>query len=325
MTKVDGFIGIVGLGYWGKNILRNLFELNVLHTACDFKEEIIEERRKQHPEVRYVTNYDELIHNPEIKAIVIATPAVTHYELARKALLQGKDVFIEKPMCMSIKEGEELIKLAEEKGAIIMVGHILRYHPAVVKLQELIAQGLIGEIIYVYSHRLNIGKIRTDENVWWSLAPHDISLLLMLINKKIGNFYYQGKAYVTQGVDDTALASFEFDDGVKAHIFVSWWHPFKEQKLVVIGTQGMLVFDDTTQEKLFYYPHKLAWNNGIPQAKKEEMQIIPVENREPLREEMKHFIECVKERKKPKTDGYEGLRVVEILEKVSIRSNRLLK
>ncbi|MGB4645736.1 MAG: Gfo/Idh/MocA family oxidoreductase, partial [Dictyoglomaceae bacterium] len=164
---MDRFIGLIGLGYWGKNILRNLYELGVLHTACDFSHEVIEERKRSFPEVSYTTDFNDLLSNSEIKAIAIATPAVTHYELAKKALLAGKDVFVEKPMTTSVKEGEELVKIAEERNKIIMVGHILQYHPAVTKLKELISQGLIGEIIYIYSHRVNVGKIRTDENVWW--------------------------------------------------------------------------------------------------------------------------------------------------------------
>uniref|UniRef100_A0A7C3KTL2 Gfo/Idh/MocA family oxidoreductase n=1 Tax=Dictyoglomus thermophilum TaxID=14 RepID=A0A7C3KTL2_DICTH len=314
---MDRFIGLIGLGYWGKNILRNLYELGVLHTACDFSHEVIEERKRSFPEVSYTTDFNDLLSNSEIKAIAIATPAVTHYELAKKALLAGKDVFVEKPMTTSVKEGEELVKIAEERNKIIMVGHILQYHPAVTKLKELISQGLIGEIIYIYSHRVNVGKIRTDENVWWSLAPHDVSLILMLTEKMPKRIYYQGLSYITKGIDDIALASLEFENGIRGHIFVGWWHPYKEQKLVVIGSKGMLIFDDTTEEKLFLYPHKVEWNNGIPVAKKEEMQVIPVEKKEPLKEELLHFIECVKERKSPRTDVYEGLRVLKVLEKIT--------
>ncbi len=300
----------------GKNLLRNLYELNVLHSVCDCSSEIIEERKKTFLSVNYTQNFDELISNSEIRAIVIATPTVTHYELAKKAILANKDVFIEKPMTTSTKDAEDLVRLAEEKGKIIMVGHILQYHPAVVKLKELISQGVTGDIIYLYAHRVNVGKIRTHENVWWSLAPHDVSLILMLTNSEPYKTHYQGISFINKGIDDIVLVSLEFEKGIKGHIFVSWWHPNKEQKLVVIGTQGMLIFDDTTKEKLFYYPHKIEWNNGIPQANKEDVQVIPVENKEPLKEEMIHFIECVKERKKPKTDGYEGLRVMKVLQRV---------
>ncbi|MGB9858150.1 MAG: Gfo/Idh/MocA family protein [Dictyoglomaceae bacterium] len=311
---MDKFIGLIGLGYWGKNILRNLYELNVLRSACDFDERVIEERRKDFPDVNYTQKIEDILQDQEITAVAIATPAVTHYDLAKRALLSGKDVFVEKPMATSLREGEELVKLLEENNKILMVGHILQYHPAVVKMREIIKDGVIGDIIYIYSHRLNVGKIRADENAWWSLAPHDVSLILEIIGEMPVKVYSQGFGFITKGVEDGLLTALEFESGIKAHIFVSWWHPFKEQKLVVIGTKGMIVFDDTTKEKLFLYPHKVEYNNGFPMAKKEEMQIIPVENEEPLKLELLHFIECVKERKRPKTDGYEGLRVLRILE-----------
>ncbi|MGC8814137.1 Gfo/Idh/MocA family protein [Dictyoglomus sp.] len=313
---MDKFIGLIGLGYWGKNILRNLYELNVLRSACDFDKRVIEERRKDFPDVNYTQKIEDILQDQEITAVAIATPAVTHYDLAKRALLSGKDVFVEKPMTVSLKEGEDLVKLAEERGKILMVGHILKYHPAVVKMEEMVKRGDLGDIMYIYSHRLNVGKVRTDENAWWSLAPHDISLILELTGEIPVKVYSQGFGFITKGIEDGVLAALEFESGIKAHIFVSWWHPFKEQKLVVIGTKGMIVFDDTTKEKLFLYPHKVEYNNGFPMAKKEEMQIIPVENEEPLKLELLHFIECVKERRRPKTDGYEGLRVLKILEQV---------
>uniref|UniRef100_A0A7C3RKM5 Gfo/Idh/MocA family oxidoreductase n=1 Tax=Dictyoglomus thermophilum TaxID=14 RepID=A0A7C3RKM5_DICTH len=319
---MDKFIGLIGLGYWGKNILRNLYELNVLHTACDFDEKVIEERKKDFPDVNYTQKVEDIFQNPEITSVAIATPAVTHYELVKKALLCGKDVFVEKPMAISVREGEDIVKLAEEKGKILMVGHILQYHPAVNKLKELIKNGAIGNILYIYSHRLNIGKVRKDENAWWSLAPHDISLILSIVGDMPIKIYSQGFGFITKGVEDGVLASLEFSNGIKGHIFVSWWHPFKEQKLVVIGTKGMIVFDDTTKEKLFLYPHKVEFNNGYPIAKKEEMQVIAVENNEPLKLELLHFIECIKERKRSITDGYEGLRVLTVLEQAIKLTNK---
>ncbi|MCS7201941.1 MAG: Gfo/Idh/MocA family oxidoreductase [Dictyoglomus sp.] len=308
-------IGIVGLGYWGKNILRNLYELKVVRTACDFNEEIIKERKKTFPDINYTTYYEDLLEDPNIKGIVVATPSITHYALSKKALLAGKDVLVEKPMTTSLKEGEELVNLADKNGLILMVGHILHYHPAVKRMKELILKGLIGKILYIYSNRVNIGKLRTDENVWWSLAPHDISLILMLAQSNVINFIYNGTSHISKGIDDIALASLEFENGIKAHIFVSWWHPFKEQRLVVIGEKGMIVFDDVSKEKLFYYSHKVEWINNIPIAKKGDLEVIKIEEKEPLKEELRHFWECIKERKKPETDGYEGLRVLEVLEK----------
>lgn len=307
------FIAHIGLGYWGKNILRNLYELGVLHTACDVNEQLIEVRKKEYPEVRFTMSYDELLKNEAIKAIVISTPAVTHYELAKQALLTGKDVFVEKPLSLNVEEGKELIEIAKKENKILMVGHILHYHPAVVKIKEIIKEGRIGRIQYIYSNRLNIGKIRTEENVIWSLAPHDVSLILSLTGEKPENITVHKANYLTKGVDDIAVINMDFKN-VKSHIFISWLNPFKEQKFVVVGSDGMLVFDDVSKEKLYYYPHRIDWIDGkIPVAKKESEQVIPIEEGEPLKLELMHFIECVKNRKKPLTDGEEGLKVLEVL------------
>jgi len=183
-TNTQPFITHVGLGYWGKNILRNLYELNLLHTACDTDQSILSEMMEQFPGVKCVASPEDVLSDPDIKAMTIATPAVTHYELARKALVSGKDVFVEKPLALNVKEGEELIGIAKDTGRILMVGHILQYHPAVIKLKELISSGELGKIHYVYSNRLSIGKLRTEENILWSFAPHDISVILMLLGEE---------------------------------------------------------------------------------------------------------------------------------------------
>ncbi len=311
----DKFIAQVGLGYWGKNIFRNLYELNILRVACDLNLKLLNQYKAKFPNINFTSDFKEVLKNPEIKAVVISTPAQLHYEMAKEALLAGKDVFVEKPLALSAKEGEELVKLAEEKDKVLMVGHILQYHPAVEKLKELILNGSLGKIQYIYSNRLNIGKLRTEENVLWSFAPHDISLILMLVGEEPKGVYAWGGDYVNKGIYDTTITILEFSNDVKAHIFVSWLHPFKEQKLVIIGTQAMVVFDDTTKEKLFLYPHKINWREGkIPVANKAEYQVIPIEDREPLKVELMHFLECVLKRKKPLTDGREGLKVLRILE-----------
>jgi UDP-2-acetamido-3-amino-2,3-dideoxy-glucuronate N-acetyltransferase len=307
-------IGLIGLGYWGKNLLRNFFELGVLHTACDSSAAMVKERRKSFPEVHYTDSFQEMIDAPEIKAIAISTPAVTHYELVKTALYAGKDVYVEKPLSLTVKEGEDLVKIAEKEKRVLMVGHILQYHPAVIKLKELITDGELGKIQYIYSNRLNIGKLRTEENILWSFAPHDISVMLMLIGEDPVSVRASGGDYISKGIYDTTLTTLEFSNGIKGHIFVSWLHPFKEQKFVVVGSEAMAVFDDVTQEKLFIYPHKIDWKEGkIPVAQKAEYQVVPLEKKEPLKEELRHFIECVEERKTPKTDGHEGLRVLQIL------------
>lgn len=309
------FIGQIGLGYWGKNILRNLYELGVIHTACDSAIDILEERKRQFPGINYTNSYEEILSNPEIKGVVISTPAATHYEYAKMALLAGKDVFVEKPLALRLSEGEELVKIAERENRILMVGHILQYHPAIKKLKELTVSGELGKIQYIYSNRLNIGKLRTEENILWSFAPHDISVILMLMEEEPLNVFAIGGDYVNKGIYDITVTALEFKNGVKAHIFVSWLHPYKEQKLVVVGSKAMAVFDDLTKEKLFLYPHKIEWKDGkVPIAQKAECEVVEVEDGEPLRLELEHFIECIQTRKTPKTDGLEGLRVLKVLE-----------
>lgn len=315
MSSQDRFIAQAGLGYWGKNIFRNLNELSVLHTACDSNPATLKEKNKQFPDVHYTSNFEEILQNPDIKAIAISTPAATHYNLVKQSLLSGKDVFVEKPLSLTVKEGEELVECAEKGGRILMVGHILQYHPAVLRLKELIDSGVLGRIQYIYSNRLNIGKLRTEENILWSFAPHDISVILMLLGEEPYKITAVGGDYINKGIYDTTLTTLEFTNGVRGHVFVSWLHPYKEQKLIVVGSKAMAVFDDVSKEKLLLYSHSIDWKEGkIPIAIKAEHKIIPIDSAEPLKEELKHFIECVISRKTPKTDGAEGLKVLKILQ-----------
>ena len=308
-------ISLIGAGYWGKNILRNLKELGVLHSVYEVSKKRVGELREKYPDVNFVTSLEEVLDNPGIKGVCIATPAVTHYEMAKRALLKDKDVFVEKPLSLTIREAEELIKIARERGKILMVGHILQYHPAILKLKELIKNRKLGNIEYIYSNRLNIGKLRVEENILWSFAPHDVSVILMLVGEEPYEVKAFGGAYVTPGIYDVTLTTLSFKQGVKAHIFVSWLHPYKEQKLVVVGDESMAVFDDLTEEKLFVYPHKIKWEGKIPVAEKAERYVVEVEKKEPLKEELRHFIECIETRKTPRTDGEEGLRVLKVLER----------
>jgi UDP-2-acetamido-3-amino-2,3-dideoxy-glucuronate N-acetyltransferase len=308
-------IGLVGTGYWGKNIFRNFYEMGSLHTVCDSNPAVLSEFKQNFPNAHYISSLSEMLSNPSIKGIAFATPAVTHYEFTKQALKAGKDVFVEKPLSLTVEQGAELLEVAKDNKRILMVGHILHYHPAVKKLKELITSKVIGEIYYIYSNRLNIGKLRTEENVLWSLAPHDISVVLSLAGEEPVTIDSFAGAYLQKEIYDMAVITLKFSTGVKSHISVNWLNPFKEQKLVVIGSKGMLVFDDTLQEKLFLYPHKIEWIDGkIPVAQKSESQVIPVEKGEPLRLELEHFVECIETRKTPLTDGLEGLRVLKVLE-----------
>lgn len=315
MKDTKPFIGLVGAGYWGRNILRNLHELGVLHTICDKDRPLLQEYSKEYHGVKVTTSFEKILNDQAIKAVAIATPAQTHYELTKAALEADRDVFVEKPLALTIREGEELVELAQTRDKVLMVGHILHYHPAVITLKGLIKEGKLGKIQYIYSNRLNIGKLRTEENILWSFAPHDISVILGLLEEDPIRVSAFGGTYVTNGVYDVTLTTLEFRNQVKAHIFVSWLHPFKEQKLIVVGSTTMAVFDDVSEEKLFIYPHKIEWKDGkIPVAQKADYYPVDIEHKEPLQEELRHFVECVLNRKKPRTDGEEGLRVLRVLQ-----------
>jgi len=310
-------IALIGAGSWGKNHLKNLNQLGVLHTVLEQSAEMISKLQREFPHISFTQDERKIINNPEIKGVVIAVPAGLHFKLSKKFLMNNKDVMVEKPLALTVKEGSELVALAEKKNLILMVGHILQFHPAVIKLKELINNGELGNIRYLYSNRLNIGKLRTEENVLWSFAPHDISLILMLRSgEEPKRVLAYGGAYINQNIYDTTLTVLEFKNGVRGHIFVSWLHPYKEQKLVVVGSDKMAVFDDLNKEKLFIYPHKIEWSNGkIPIAHKADFLSVDCEMKQPLREELLHFLDCIHSRKIPKTNGKEGLQVLKILEK----------
>ncbi|MBT5307304.1 MAG: Gfo/Idh/MocA family oxidoreductase [Candidatus Scalindua sp.] len=314
--KMKQGIAVIGSGYWGRNIVRNLSEMEVLHTVHDINIERLDSIHSEFPSINTTSNIDEILVSNAINAVVIAAPAVDHYDLAKMALLSGKDVLVEKPLSLNIEEAVELVNIASEKKRILMVGHILQYHPAVIKLREMVESGDLGKIQYVYSNRLNIGKVRTEENILWSFAPHDISIILMLLGEEPINVTSFGGRYITRGIYDTTLTTMEFGNGVKGHVYVSWLHPFKEQKLIVVGTKAMAVFDDMADEKLSLYPHKIEYKGGkIPVAQKAEQYTVHVEEKEPLREELKHFIRCVEKREEPRTDGEEGLKVLRVLQR----------
>ena len=306
-------VAVVGFGYWGKNLIRNFNDLGALRAICDADEARRALVTEQYPSARLETEYAAALADPEIQAVALATPAVTHFEMAAAALEAGKDVYVEKPLAIDVAEGEKLVALAARHQRILMVGHILRYHPAVLELERLIQSGELGRLQYVYSNRLNMGKIRTEENILWSFAPHDISVILALLGEEPCAISCEGGGYLSQDVADTTVSQFLFPSGVRAHIFVSWLHPFKEQRLVVIGSEKMAVFDDTIDEKLKLYHHRVEWKGRAPVAVKAEAEVVPLEAGEPLRAECAHFIECVETRRQPRTDGQEGLRVLRVL------------
>jgi UDP-2-acetamido-3-amino-2,3-dideoxy-glucuronate N-acetyltransferase len=308
-------IVVIGTGYWGKNLVRNFHELNALYGICDFAENTLKYSKEKYPDVRTFMEVAQTFHDPNVKAVAVASPAATHYNVVKEALLAGKDVFVEKPLALRYKEGEELVALAKVKHKVLMVGHVLQYHPAIAKLKELIDRGEIGNINYIYSNRLNLGKIRTEENILWSFAPHDISIILYLLNEMPSEVSAFGGNFLNPGIADVTVTNLAFPKGTKAHIFVSWLHPYKEQKLVVIGDKKMMLFDDVNpKDKLWAYDHKIDWVDGLPIPHPERAHLIEIEKREPLKSECQHFLDCIASRRTPQTDGKEGLRVLQVLE-----------
>ncbi|NQU85860.1 MAG: Gfo/Idh/MocA family oxidoreductase [Mariniphaga sp.] len=312
--KTKKYIAIIGTGYWGKNLVRNFYQLGVLKTICDLDKNILKKFEKLYPDTETTQNIRKILLDKKIKGVVISTPAITHYELTKKCLLAGKNVLVEKPLTLDLIQAKKLIKLAQDKKRVLMVGHLLHYHPAIIRLKQLVKNGVLGKIQYVYSNRLNFGKLRTEENILLSFAPHDISVILSLFEKLPKKVATHGMSWLKKGIADTTISYFEFNKKQGAHIFVSWLNPFKEQKLVVVGDKKMAVFDDREKNKLTTYSHKIKWDyNKMPTAKQAPSKIISISPSEPLREECQHFLNCIKTRKNPRTDGKESLNVLKTL------------
>ncbi|EKD29007.1 MAG: hypothetical protein ACD_79C00120G0003 [uncultured bacterium] len=310
-------IAVIGAGYWGKNLVRNFHSLGALKIVCDADIETREKILKEYKNVKVTDDYNSILKDSSVEAVVIASPAETHFDLAMKALNAGKDVFVEKPLALNSSDGKKLVETAEEKKRILFVGHILHYHPAIIKLKAMLSHGIIGRIEYIYSNRLSLGKIRREENILWSFAPHDISIMLGITGEMPNYIDCTGSNFLHAKIADVTMSNFKFPSGISAHIFVSWLNPFKEQKLVIVGSNGMLVFDDTldVNMKLVHYPHIINWKNGMPFPEKAQGINIELSEDwiEPLKNECMEFLNAVKTRKKPITSGEEGLKVLAVL------------
>jgi UDP-2-acetamido-3-amino-2,3-dideoxy-glucuronate N-acetyltransferase len=308
-------VAVIGCGYWGKNLVRNFAQLGALTSVCDTDESLLSKTMDAYPTVLGESDPAAVINDPDIQAVVIATPAVTHYDLVKSSLEAGKDVFVEKPLATRLDHGAELIETAAMLDRILMVGHILEYHPAVRLLKSLIDRGELGEIRYVYSNRLNLGKVRKEENILWSFAPHDISVICRLVGTEPIEVSATGGAYLQTGIADVTVSNLLFDGGARAHLFVSWLHPHKEQRLVVVGDQKMAVFDDTLPDgKLKIFDTGIEWKAGMPVPRQTAETTLYHEKTEPLRLECEHFLQCVREHRAPLTDGESALRVLRVLE-----------
>jgi len=279
--NVSPRVAVVGCGYWGKNLVRNFHQLGALAAVCETTPAGRAAAESIAPQMPIVDDIEAVLAG-DARGVVIATPAETHYELTHRALEAGKDVFVEKPLALTPEQGRHLVKLAEARGLILMVGHVLEYHPAIVKLREMIASGALGKIHYIYSNRLSLGKVRREENILWSFAPHDVAIILRLMGSMPLQVVACGGAYVQPNIADVTVTNLLFGDGVRAHIHVSWLHPFKEQRLVVIGSRKMASFDDVSKQ-LVLYDQRVDVEKGQPIPIKGEGEIVPFAADEPLR------------------------------------------
>jgi UDP-2-acetamido-3-amino-2,3-dideoxy-glucuronate N-acetyltransferase len=315
MTRTSSKIAVVGTGYWGKNLVRNFHGIGCLAAICDTSQANLDIQRANHPDVTCYSDIEELAADDNVDAVAIATPAVTHASLVSHFLRAGKHVFVEKPLCLDPLEGEGLKALAEERGKILMVGHLLLYHPAFQALREVVENGRLGKLRYIYSNRASLGKIRIEENALWSFAPHDVSMILALSGRMPTKVVANGANYITDGVADMTLSHLTFTENLQAHIFVSWLHPFKDHRLVVVGSEGMIVFNDVVDgdEKLLFYKHTAVVEGDIPVVSRAEAEVIPYNREEPLNKECLHFLECIEENKEPRSSAAEGINVLKVL------------
>ena len=304
-------VGLLGCGRWGRNHFRVLRQLGALTLTYDPDPEVLLPGTSR---AERAGSDDELLASPEVDAVVIATPARSHYELARRALLAGKDVLVEKPLTLDEAEGRDLVALAEARGRILMVGHVTLYHPGIRKLAELIRAGELGDLRYLYSNRLNLGTVRCEEDILWSFAPHDIAVLLELVGSWPQTVQATGGAYLQEGRADVTVTHLAFPGGTRAHIFVSWLHPMKEHRLVVIGSRRMAGFTDGPEGgELVLYDRGVDVIDDRPVLRKNDGHAISTPWREPLLVELEHFLDCVRTRRRPQSDGRHGLEVLRIL------------
>lgn len=315
-------IGQVGLGQWGPNVLRNFAALPEVRVkmCCDLDETALRRAALQTPGLETTADYQRLLDDPDIEAIVVTAPSAIHYELAKAALLGGRHVFVEKPIALAAAHAAELVALADAGRRVLMVGHLLMYHPAVASLKRLVDNGDLGEIYYIYTSRLNLGQVRRHENAMWSLAPHDISVILYLLGEEPLSVAAQGLTYLQPGVPDTVFATLRFASGRAAHVHVSWLDPHKVRRITVVGSRKMAVFDDIeATEKLRIYdkgvnpPAYDSYGDALS-LRFGDIYIPRVDMREPLRLECQHFIDCIVQGTTPLSDGRNGLQVLRVLE-----------
>jgi predicted dehydrogenase len=316
-------VAVAGVGGWGKNLARNYFQIpdSSLKYICDVDEQKLDQMKRLLPGTRTTTRFEDLLKDPDLNAIVIATPASTHYALCQAALTAGKDVYVEKPFVLFAFQAQELIKIAERERRILMIGHLLLYHPVIGRIKQMIDSNELGDIHYIYNQRVNLGAVRGDENALWSFAPHDISVILHLLGLEPTDVTARGQSYLQSGIEDVVFVTLNFNQRSMAHIHVSWLDPHKIRKVTIVGSKKMVVFDDLeSTEKLRIYDksaqHATDYNTFAEYITLRfgDITIPHVKVDEPLQLECQHFLDCIRERRRPLTDGRDGLRVVKVLE-----------
>jgi predicted dehydrogenase len=317
-------VAVIGAGYWGKNLVRNFATARrcSLEYVCDINEDLLAGHKRNFPFLKTTADAAAVLEDHEVQAVVIATPVPTHFEIASKALAAGKHVYVEKPLTLQARQAKELIELAKKAKLKLMVGHLLEYHPAVTYLKEMLDRGRLGQPYYMYTQRVNLGIVRRNENAWWSLAPHDLSVICYLLGSAPVSVAASGQCYLQKDIEDVVFATIKFADGKMAHVHCSWLDPHKIRKMTVVGTERMVTFDDMeTTEKIRMYDKGAAVKNDITTSYADIISlrfgdiIIPtIPGGEPLSLECRHFIDCVLENRPVRSDGADGLRVVQLLE-----------
>jgi predicted dehydrogenase len=313
-------IGVVGLGYWGPNLARNFDRLPDAELAwlCDASEDARARQSNEYPSARATGDFDEMLADDSLDAVAIATHVPSHPDLAERALDAGKHCFVEKPLAQSVAEAERVVEAAERAGRVLMVGHLLEYHPGVEKLKELVAAGELGDIRYIYGNRLNLGKLRADENALWSLGAHDVSVVLRLADEEPYECRAVGESYMREGVEDVVFCYLRFPSGLAAHLHLSWLDPHKERRFTVVGSKRMATFDDMEIERKV-----TVYDKGFDQdfssygeyiARSGDIHSPRISNEEPLRIECRHFVDRVRDGAEPRSGAEAGLRVVRVLE-----------
>jgi predicted dehydrogenase len=318
-------VGVVGFGYWGPNLVRNFAKAHnaELVAICDGSSTNVEKAKKAYPDVWTCDDVKNMLSECELDAVVVATSAPSHFEIAEQAILAGKHCFVEKPLTLTSKQAKRLVQLAEEQSVVLMVGHLMIYHSAVREIRRIIESGELGDVLYLYAQRLNLGKVRTEENAFWSLAPHDVSIALYLLDEVPEKVSANGAAYLSNGVEDTVFTNLLFPSGKMANIHVSWLDPHKTRKFTVVGTKKMLVFDDMqATEKIWIYDRGVGAPDGAMAYGEDltlrfgEIRVPFIKMGEPLADEVAHFVDCCVTGQTPETDGLSGLAVVQVLESV---------